>query len=84
MVIALTVVGITVEAVIPLDEPVKAIYPIASYAGLAIFVRLIVTDIRSRKVQLRPGQVFRRIRTGKQELCTPLPISLEAGYKLSG
>ena len=46
IVIALTVIGITVGSMIPLDRLVNAIYPVASYVGLATFICMIVTDIR--------------------------------------
>lgn len=49
VVIILTVVGITVGSIIPLDQLVNAIYPLVSYVGLAIFVCMIVADIQSRR-----------------------------------
>lgn len=46
VVILMTVIGITVGSLIPLDSLVNAILPIASYVGMFLFLCMIVTDVR--------------------------------------
>ncbi|WP_297717644.1 hypothetical protein [Intestinimonas sp.] len=49
VVILMTVVGITVGSLIPLDRLVNTIYPLVSYVGLAIFVCMIVRSIAAAR-----------------------------------
>ena len=49
VVVALTVIGITVGSMIPLDQLVNVILAITGYVGIALFVCMLVQDIRTRK-----------------------------------
>ena len=48
VVIVLTVVGISIGSLIPLDQLVNVIFAITGYVGMVLFVCMIVQDIRTR------------------------------------